>query len=136
MPYTRVVAALLFTLLLAGVARGFVLSKTVLIGGVGDDTDTRTGFVVSAVSYTLHPTQPLNLASVQFAVTPPERASVPTGVQAQVVRDGTWFPCMQKPGSPTWICPLAGVSIADADTLTVLPLMQYEQQVYLPLVSR
>ena len=45
-------------------------------------------------------------------------AAAPASVQVQVVSGGTWFPCSLTTG--TWTCPITGVTVLQADRLTVV----------------
>ena len=75
-----------------------------------------SGYTISNVTYTLNATDPTLLDAVTFDVT---GATTPSSVQVQLVSGGSWFNCSPTV-SPTYQCPVPGVTVLAADQLHVV----------------
>ena len=110
----RSIAVILIALVIAASTYAFAAANTVDPSSAGDGYAAISGYTITNIHYTLA-TNPQNLASVSFTAT---GAAAPASVQVQVVSGGTWFPCSLTTG--TWTCPITGVTVLQADRLTVV----------------
>jgi hypothetical protein len=109
--------AIVLSLMVTGYA--FAASNTVDPSKLGDGTGVISGYTITAVQYTLNGTNPKNVDSVSFTISPGFAGGV---MKVQLVSGGSWFSCVTS-GSPTITCALTGsggVTALAADNLTVV----------------
>ena len=113
-----VVAAALAAVL--GIATyAFTASNTVPATSAGQGSATISGYNVSNVVYNLNATNPSQLDSVSFSLSPQARNPAATTVQVQLVTGGSWTSCSVASG--TWTCaPSGGVAVSAANELNVV----------------
>jgi hypothetical protein len=116
----RTFAAIAFALIFAVATRGFAAQNTVPVSAAGDGTNTISGYAITAVAYTLNATNPQNLESVRFTVTPPVGALAPTTVKAQLTTSGAWFTCSNGGTGTTYTCAVTGVTTLAATDLRIV----------------
>lgn len=109
---------LLGSILLAGAigsaAYAFTASNTVPATEAGAAASAISGYTVSSVAYTLNGTDPRNIDSVQFTISPTSA----TLVKIQLVSSGTWYACTNTSGSVS--CTTSGATVAGSTQLTVV----------------
>src|SRR5262245_33686788 len=108
-------------LILATAAYGFAASNTVPTTNAGDGSAAISGYAVSNVHYTLNATNPANIDSLSFTVSP----AVPAGgaVHVKLVAAGTTFSGCTVTGGTSVTCPSSGtlgVTALAADELRVI----------------
>ncbi len=106
----RWILAATFALIIAGAAYGFAASNTVSASGAGDGAGTISGYTVSNITYVLNSTNPANLDSVNFDVTPAGTNPQPATVKVQVVTSGTWYSASFVSGTG-WTVDLSSSSV-------------------------
>ena len=113
----RLVAAMVFALLLAATTYALAASNTVPNGKAGAGAGQISGYNVSGVHYALNATDPNAIDSVAFTLdTPANGATVQVQLQSA---SGAWFACTTTDTAVT--CPVNGaVTVAQADQLTVV----------------
>ncbi len=113
----RLVAAMVFALLLAATTYALAASNTVPDGKAGAGAGQISGYNVSGVHYSLNAADPNAIDSVEFVLdTPATGATVQVQLQSA---SGTWFACSAMDVTVT--CPVNGaVSVSQADQLTVV----------------
>jgi len=119
-PRLRTLALLALLLVLSAVAYGFAAANTVPDSGAGDGSGTITGYVISNVRYTLNATNPANIDSVSFTVTPGGTAAAPTSVKAKLVSTTSTYSSCTNTSGTTWSCAVSGVTAQQADELRVI----------------
>jgi len=91
----KVFVIVLAVFIMAAVTYAYAASNTVPAGHAGDGSGGITGYVVSAIHYTLNATNPANIDSVAFTLD--NAAST-----VRIVLDGHTYSCS---GGPTdWTC--------------------------------
>ena len=108
-----VIAAFAF----ASVATAYAASNNVPATTAGDGAGTISGYVISAVHYTLD-TDPQKIASVSFTTD----QTVPTGatVKIKLVDAGsTWYTCTGQ-NSTSISCITTGATVLEADKLRIV----------------
>jgi hypothetical protein len=113
----------LVTLALVGVfaaaGYGFAAANTVSESGAGDGQSTISGYTTGNISYTLNSTNPANIDSVSFSLTPTAGAPAPVTVRVKLVSSSsTWHSCAVS--ASTWNCSVSGVTVAQANELRVV----------------
>lgn len=104
----RNIVAIAFVALLAVAGYGFAAANTVGINGAGDGSATVSGYNTTGITYVLNSTNPANIDSVSFTLTPQAATGAPTSVKVKLVSAGsTWFNCTSS--ASTWTC-LTGTS--------------------------
>lgn len=117
--YTRVLPVAMLILVLVSAAYAFADTNTVPDTNAGDGAGTISGYTVSAIKYNLNTTNPQNIDSVQFSLTPTAPgASAPTTVKVQLNGAGSWFTCTLSAG--TWTCNLTGVTVVSSTNLRIV----------------
>ncbi len=116
--YTRILPALMLVLILATAAYAFADVNVVPETGAGDGAGAISGYTVTAIKYNLNVTNPQNIDSVQFTLTPTAGASAPTTVKVQLNGGGSWYNCTL--GGSTWTCALTGATVVGALNLRVV----------------
>jgi hypothetical protein len=118
----RNVVALALVGIFAAAGYGFAAGNTVQERGAGDGQAAISGYQTGSISYTLNATNPANIDSVSFTLTPLAGAATPTSVKVRLVSSsGSWYNCT-APVSPstTWSCATSGVTAAAANELRVV----------------
>jgi hypothetical protein len=92
--FSRILVVLVAVGVISGAAYAFTASNTVPTSYAGDGTGTISGYVVSAVSYTLNGATPTNVDAVAFTL---DHAA--TVVKARVVTGGSWYTCSNTGGN-------------------------------------
>ena len=92
--FSRILVVLVAVGVIAGASYAFTASNTVPTTYAGDGTGTISGYVVSAVAYTLNGTTPTNVDAVAFTL---DHAA--TTVKARVVTGGSWYSCSNTGGN-------------------------------------
>jgi hypothetical protein len=91
----------------------FTASNSVTAKAAGAGSAAITGYTVSSVAYTLNSTDPQNIDSVAFAISPAAAATVKASL------DGSnWFSCTNTAGAVA--CTTSGATVASASSLTVV----------------
>jgi hypothetical protein len=109
---TAVVAA--FAVLVAGQA--FTASNTVPNETLGQGANVISGYTVSSVSYGLDTTNPANLDSVNFTISPTTASTV----KVQLASGGSWYPCTNTSGAVTCNTTSPQATAAAATALNVV----------------
>jgi hypothetical protein len=93
----------------------FTASNTVPAKAAGSGSGAISGFTVSAVAYSLNATNPQNIDSIAFTISP----ATTTLVKASV--DGTnWYTCTNTTGSVACTSTSPQATVAAATSLTVV----------------
>jgi hypothetical protein len=119
-PRLRTLAMIALLLVLSAAAYGFAAANTVPNSGAGDGSGTITGYVITDVRYTLNATNPANIDSVSFTVTPGGTAAAPTSVKAKLVSTSSTYSSCTNTAGTTWSCAVTGVTALAADELRVI----------------
>jgi hypothetical protein len=97
----------------------FTASNSVPATSAGQGSATISGYNVGSVVYNLNATNPSQLDSVSFTLTPQAGNPAATTVQVQLVTGGAWTSCTVASG--TWTCaPSGGVAVSAANELNVV----------------
>jgi hypothetical protein len=93
----------------------FTASNTVTAKAAGSGSGAISGFTVSAVSYSLNATNPQNIDSVNFTISPATTSLVKASL------DGTnWYSCTNTAGSVACASTAPQATVATASSLTVV----------------
>ena len=118
----RFIAMLVLAGVFATAGYGFAASNTVQEKGAGDGSATISGYTTGSITYALNSSNPANIDSVSFTLTPTAGAATPTAVKVKLVSSGnTWYSC-SAPTAPstTWTCATSGTTVAAANELRVV----------------
>jgi hypothetical protein len=117
----RFLLATALVLVLTTTVYGFAATNTVATSGAGDGNAVISGYTIDDITYVLNSTNPANLDSVSFSVTPTGTNPQPATVRVQVVTSGTWYSATLDSGT-TWKVDLssANVSAAAVNNLRVV----------------
>jgi archaellin len=97
----------------------FTASNSVPATSAGQGSATISGYNVGSVAYNLNASNPSQLDSVSFTLTPQAGNPAATTVQVQLVTGGSWTSCTVASG--TWTCaPSGGVAVSAANELNVV----------------
>ncbi|HTX91150.1 MAG TPA: hypothetical protein VMC09_08035 [Anaerolineales bacterium] len=103
----------LVAFILASITYAYAASNTVDNNKAGDGSAGISGYTVTAVTYTLDSSNPVNVTMAQITL----NSSAAT-VKIRLATGGTLFPCS---GGPTvWNCPISGVTVTGATNLEVV----------------
>ena len=116
---TRTLIALLLVIILMVTVYAFAAANVVPESGAGDGENDISGYTVTNVSYSLNGSDPSQIASVSFTITPTAGAGAVKEVQVQLVESGTWFACDES-GAPAVTCAITGVAVLSADQFRVV----------------
>ncbi|MEJ7655348.1 MAG: hypothetical protein WKH64_19455 [Chloroflexia bacterium] len=122
----RTVFVLTLALLMGSAAYGFAASNVVPGAGVGDGANTLSGYTVSSTAYNLNATNPQNIDSVTFSLTPSAGAGKPTTVKIKLVAAGSSYYSCTTPAASVSPYPYTCASTspqatsANADELRVI----------------
>jgi len=109
----RWIIAAVVALVVAGSVYGFAASNTVAASGAGDGAGAISGYTIGSVTYVLNSTDPANLDSVGFSVTPAGSNPQPTTVKVQLVTSGTWYSAAFVSGT-AWTVDVSSASVTAA----------------------
>lgn len=117
----RFLLATALVLVLTTTVYGFAATNTVSTSGAGDGNAVISGYTIDNITYVLNATDPANLDSVSFNVTPTGTNPQPTTVRVQLVTSGTWYNATFDSGT-TWDVDLtsANVSASSVNNLRVV----------------
>lgn len=108
------------TVLLAGVlasaAYAFTASNTVPGTTAGEGSSAISGYTASSVAYGLNASNPSNIDSVSFTLSPAAAATV----KIQLVSGGSWYDCSNSGGSVSCGTTSPQATVSAANNLTVL----------------
>lgn len=115
----RNIVAFAVVALLTAAGYGFAAANTVGINGAGDGAATVSGYNTSAITYALNSSNPANIDSVSFTLTPQAATGAPTSVKVKLISGGsTWFTCTAS--ASTWTCPTSSTSASSVDELRIV----------------
>jgi FlaG/FlaF family flagellin (archaellin) len=106
--------ALIVGLLAAGSV--FTASNTVPNASLGQGANTISGYTVSGVTYTPNGSNPANIDSVSFTISP----SAAGTVEIQLVSGGAWYTCSNSSGSVTCATTSPQATAGAANSLNVV----------------
>ena len=110
----RTFAVLVLVLILAAAVYAFAAANTVSDSYAGDGLGTISGYNITGVHYTLNGTNPANISTVAFTISP---ASA-TQIYVSFDNGTSWDSCTNTGGSVS--CSLSGVTAAGATSLRVV----------------
>jgi hypothetical protein len=106
----------------------------------GNPADTPSGYTITNVSYGLRAGDPRQIDSVRFDLHMNGDLAPKTKVQAKLIRSSSIYTsCSNIPArSTSWQCPVSGVTVAQADELTVrvVSTPQPPYSYWLPIIGR
>jgi FlaG/FlaF family flagellin (archaellin) len=118
-PSKRTLIVLGLIVLVGGlVAAGsaFTASNTVPNASLGQGANTISGYTVSSVVYTPNGSNPANIDSVSFTISP----SAAGTVEIQLVSGGAWYTCSNSSGSVTCATTSPQATAGAANSLNVV----------------
>jgi hypothetical protein len=101
---------------LVAAGSAFTASNTVPNASLGQGSNTISGYTVSSVVYTPNGTNPANLDSVSFTISPTTASSV----EVQLVSGGAWYTCSNSSGSVTCATTSPQATAGAANALNVV----------------
>jgi len=104
-------------LILSTTAYAFAASNTVPVSNAGDGSQVISGYTVSSVHYNLNASNPANIDSLTFTISP----ALPAGgtVTVQLVSAGTWYACSVS-GGINVTCTTAGATASGSNNLRIV----------------
>jgi hypothetical protein len=108
------IGSLVVVLSVAGYA--FTASNTVPNASLGQGSNTISGYTVSSVAYNLNASNPANLDSVTFTISPTTASSV----KVQLASGGSWYSCTNTSGSVSCATTSPQATAAAATSLNVV----------------
>lgn len=108
------IAAIVAVLSISGYA--FTASNTVPNATLGQGANTISGYTVSSVAYNLNASNPANVDSVSFTISP----ATATTVKVQLAAAGTWYSCTNTAGSVSCATTSPQATAAAATSLNVV----------------
>lgn len=94
----------------------FTASNTVPSASLGQGANTISGYTVSSVTYSPNASNPGNVDSVSFTISPTTASSV----KIQLVAAGAWYTCANSTGSVTCATTSPQATAGSADSLNVV----------------
>lgn len=94
----------------------FTASNTVPDASLGQGANTISGYTVSSVSYALNATDPSNIDSVSFTISPAAAGTV----KVQLVSGGSWYSCTNTSGSVSCATTSPQAVVSAANSLDVV----------------
>jgi hypothetical protein len=94
----------------------FTASNTVPNATLGQGTNTISGYTVSSVAYNLNSSNPANVDSVTFTISP----STASTVKIQLASGGSWYSCTNTSGSVSCATTSPQATAAAATALNVV----------------
>jgi hypothetical protein len=107
-------AVLIVCLSVGGYA--FTASNTVPNATLGQGANTISGYTASSVAYNLNSSNPANVDSVAFTISPTTASTV----KIQLAAGGTWYSCTNTSGSVSCATTSPQATVAAATALNVL----------------
>jgi len=107
-------AALVVAVGICGYA--FTASNTVPNASLGQGANTISGYTISSVSYNLNGSNPGNVDSVTFTISP----TTASNVQIQVASGGSWYSCTNTSGSVSCATTSPQATASAANSLNVV----------------
>lgn len=125
LPLARFLVALVASGVIAGGAYAFTASNTVPTTNVGAGSGTVSGYTVSNIHYSLNSTNPTNIDSLTFSVSPviPNTGSGKVNVQAALTSGGpNTYSCTTNTAGDTVTCATTSpqLTAATLSSLTVV----------------
>jgi archaellin len=108
------VAAIAVCVAVAGYA--FTASNTVPDASLGQGANVISGYAISAISYNQNASNPGNIDSVAFTITP----SAAGTVSVQLVSGGSWYSCTNSSGSVSCATTSPQATASAANSLNVV----------------
>lgn len=104
-------------LVLSTTAYAFAASNTVPASNAGDGASTISGYTVTNVHYNLNGSNPANIDTVTFTISP----ALPAGgvVTIQLVTSGSWYSCAVASGTNV-TCTTTGATASTANNLRIV----------------
>jgi hypothetical protein len=94
----------------------FTASNSVPDASLGQGASTISGYTVSSVTYSPNASNPGNVDSVSFTISPATASSV----KIQLVSNGAWYTCSNSTGSVTCATTTPQATAGSADSLNVV----------------
>jgi hypothetical protein len=94
----------------------FTASNTVPNATLGQGANTISGYTLTSVAYNLNASNPSNLDSVSFTISP----TTATSVKAQLAAAGSWYSCTNTSGSVSCATTSPQATAASATALNVV----------------
>lgn len=110
------VAACSLVAVLSVAGYAFTASNTVPNATLGQGSNTISGYTVSSVAYNLNASNPANLDSVSFTISP----ATATTVKIQLAAAGSWYSCTNSSGSVSCATTSPQATAATATALNVV----------------
>jgi hypothetical protein len=101
---------------LVAAGSAFTASNTVPNASLGQGANVISGYTVSSVVYTPNGTNPSNIDSVAFTISPTTASSV----EIQLVSGGAWYTCSNSSGSVTCATTSPQATAGAANALNVV----------------
>ena len=101
---------------LAFSAYAFTASNTVPGSQAGAGSNTISGYTATSVTYNLNASNPENIDSVAFTISPTTTATV----KAQLASGGSWYSCTNTSGSVSCATTSPQATVAAATQLSVV----------------
>jgi hypothetical protein len=108
------VAAIALCVAVAGYA--FTASNTVPDASLGQGANVISGYAISGISYNQNASNPGNIDSVAFTITP----SAASTVSVQLVSGGSWYSCTNSSGSVSCATTSPQATASAASSLNVV----------------
>jgi len=108
------VAAIAACVAVAGYA--FTASNTVPNASLGQGANVISGYAISSISYNQNASNPGNIDSVAFTITPAAAGTV----SVQLVSGGSWYSCTNSSGSVSCATTSPQATAAAASSLNVV----------------
>ena len=110
------VAACSLVAVLSVAGYAFTASNTVPNATLGQGSNTISGYTISSVAYNLNATNPANLDTVTFTISP----ATATTVKVQLAAAGSWYSCTNASGSVSCATTSPLATAATATSLNVV----------------
>jgi hypothetical protein len=101
---------------LVAAGSAFTASNTVPNASLGQGANVISGYTVSGVTYTPNGTNPADIDSVSFTISPATASSV----EIQLVSGGSWYTCSNSSGSVTCATTSPQATAGAANSLNVV----------------
>jgi len=103
---TRSLVTIALILVVSLVIYGFAAANTVPNTGAGDGSGVVSGYAITDIVYNLNATNPYNIDSINFTVTPsaPLTAANNAGTVTITINGTTWVDCDGDASSTAWEC--------------------------------
>jgi hypothetical protein len=101
---------------LVAAVSAFTASNTVPSASLGEGANTISGYTVTNVTYSPNTSNPGNVDSVSFTISPATASSI----KIQLVSAGAWYSCSNSTGSVTCATTSPQATAGSADSLNVV----------------